>query len=492
MMIENTSRKTFDKYISNSKYTEHISKENLEIFTDLFGFFASYARKTPHTKTKFFHGGFYDPCFEIHVTRLYDDIGKIINQATAAIKEHSAIIPYYELTVPSSILRIVAGKHYMVFEANFYNGIRMDASGKNNNLSFTGKSKGFAWIMHFGDNDVSFYRELVTKGQKFGKERYIPLTFLDVASRTDTNKPSDHMWDNTDIIRNAMKIVFSYLAKRGPGNVFRDIAADFKHDQLWIPAPINEFAGCNTKKEALEKVLKQKLPPACNSKSIQHTYYAAKLTRNIKDENEHMKLYLASEEKVSDHCRACRRPITENTKEFLYRYIASTTGHEDNGNDYVPDTHMLRDYVDLAIALKDINLKRKTIAGYRKEHDRLYLLYIKKKEKKLDFKLKKDDVRRKLLPADRYEIIDTRAGLIMEGDRMGHCVGSYADKVKSGRCAIYKATYQGKPYTIEICKTGTKAKYSVRQVQGRFNRGTPPTELVSQTKALLKESVAAL
>ena len=71
--------------------------------------------------------------------------------------------------------------------------------------------------------------------------------------------------------------------------------------------------------------------------------------------------------------------------------------------------------------------------------------------------------------------------LKVEGNRMGHCVGSYCDNVKSGRSIIYSLRDPtNKPHvTIETNKDG-----SVQQIQGKGN-----AEPIDDYKVMIKEWV---
>lgn len=78
---------------------------------------------------------------------------------------------------------------------------------------------------------------------------------------------------------------------------------------------------------------------------------------------------------------------------------------------------------------------------------------------------------RELLP-ESYEWIRTGSRLRMEGIEMGHCVNSYWQYINQDTCAIYSFTAGEKRYTAEF-RVGSNGKYTVRQIQSKYDRGCP-------------------
>ena len=78
---------------------------------------------------------------------------------------------------------------------------------------------------------------------------------------------------------------------------------------------------------------------------------------------------------------------------------------------------------------------------------------------------------RELLP-ESYEWIRTGSRLRMEGIEMGHCVNSYWEYINKDTCAIYSFTVGEKRYTAEF-RVDRNGKYTVRQIQSKYDRGCP-------------------
>ena len=78
---------------------------------------------------------------------------------------------------------------------------------------------------------------------------------------------------------------------------------------------------------------------------------------------------------------------------------------------------------------------------------------------------------RELLPKS-YEWIRTGSRLRTEGIEMGHCVNSYWEYINKDTCAIYSFTVGEKRYTAEF-RVDRNGKYTVRQIQSKYDRGCP-------------------
>lgn len=82
----------------------------------------------------------------------------------------------------------------------------------------------------------------------------------------------------------------------------------------------------------------------------------------------------------------------------------------------------------------------------------------------------------------RFELITRATGLLAEGDKMGHCVGSYIDDINLGHCIISKAQIGDDRVTIEFChKNG---EFYARQIQLKHNK-RPSEETRQEVFALL-------
>lgn len=92
-----------------------------------------------------------------------------------------------------------------------------------------------------------------------------------------------------------------------------------------------------------------------------------------------------------------------------------------------------------------------------------------------------------LLPEESRDLVE-------EGQKLGHCVGTYIDRVSSGECLIVFARFKGKEsesyLTIELRKrlnSMGKMTYEIAQVQGDGKRTTLTEPEIKMLKALMKE-----
>lgn len=117
----------------------------------------------------------------------------------------------------------------------------------------------------------------------------------------------------------------------------------------------------------------------------------------------------------------------------------------------------------------------------RERHDKIYAS-IENKELKRDDYQKEFDIRTEYKPlvealrkrGSGYKYLSKPAKLIQEGNRMGHCVGSYTYSVRQGWCIIATTDISGIHYTLEIAAVIKDHKlegYSLEQMQSRFNGG---------------------
>lgn len=131
-------------------------------------------------------------------------------------------------------------------------------------------------------------------------------------------------------------------------------------------------------------------------------------------------------------------------------------------NDYIKMAHEMHQKVKLGFRswkkLKDAHDKIS-----KKYKNRLHRVHVPKNSKFNHL--------RELLP-ESYEWIRTGSRLRMEGIEMGHCVNSYWQYINQDTCAIYSFTAGEKRYTAEF-RVGSNGKYTVRQIQSKYDRGCP-------------------
>ena len=153
-------------------------------------------------------------------------------------------------------------------------------------------------------------------------------------------------------------------------------------------------------------------------------------------------------------------------------------------SDIPTDEYIIKDYIKMCIELKEkVNLQ----ISYKKlqsEHNRLTLLYDGKKVHQ--FKIPDTTLSKLKLPK-KYVLITGKRMLLEEAATQHHCVATYADKIRNGKCLIYTTLFQEKRYTIEI--VFNRKKYIARQIRGIYN-SSPPTELSKELKKLLKDETA--
>jgi hypothetical protein len=470
-----------------------------KLFKDLFGFFLDYTDSMLGVKTSVkgkFAEALSDGAQDLKNIMLtvrsypegFDDFIKAdmknLGSKSRFMKDEERSISISARVVELAINIFLHKKNYIYVSKRIYRECKVNFSNSGaiyENIYLANKSDIFGLLIFM--DDLGFLMEIPTKDKS--KNRFLPLTFMEVAKACDDDEKEEGK-----SVKNAMRIIFSHISDCGGGMVFKDVAKDIGLGGLHIPVPINDFIHHGTRKEALEKILGHSLPPVANKRPIQHTFYAAKLCKYIGDANEHQKLYCASAD-VSVHCNQYCRPIATNAKAFLVYYIANKLGinlrpyYEDY--DYEETYYILRDYANMAIAVRDIILTRSSLGGYKKEHDRVHAKYLKKSAKKNNFKIKKDSPYCNLLQGN-YRLIKTMAELLEEAAEMHHCVDLYADRIRSGSIAIYKTTYYGQRYTVEIKRNRGKQGYAVGQIRGKYNEA-PPAELVSETKRLLAENL---
>jgi hypothetical protein len=519
-----------------------ISKAVKETYSLLSRLLWDYAERTAHTEIFNVVSG-EDSRKEIYgaetiVIRRDDGLEGIANILGGLARESEDYTDYFvdltfhthEPKIKTHYMSIKMYENYIAIKAGHCQKLHVQCNAYNEGKQLQSGDPDITWLYYPDTNTLTevkrFWRKDQKKGYTVHTDKFFPLSLLMMAKHVK----------EMDIVRYTMQQIFTRIAENGGGAVYKDIAHDTERCKISIPVAISSFLGAATRKAALEVILKQELPAIANNRSLQHTFYAAKACRYVKDKNEHQKLFGASEE-VSDFCIASKSPIKNNVYKFLLTLISSRAGQgepvakilrrhnkiapnraldhydvtdivNDLNYEYIEnneenpdeceierniiksnDIYALIDYMKVAIVLKDINLKRTSVGGYIKEHDRLYPPAAEKQQKKLGaIKIPKNSPYRKLLPPDRYRLLESAGAIIAEGMIQNHCVGMYCDDVRDGKCAIYTTMYAENRYTIEIRKTGKnkKTEYRVNQIRGRYNN-TPPEELVNETQKIFDE-----
>lgn len=89
----------------------------------------------------------------------------------------------------------------------------------------------------------------------------------------------------------------------------------------------------------------------------------------------------------------------------------------------------------------------------------------------------------KSIQIPELELIDTKVGLIQEGQRQKHCVGTYTQSVNNGSCAIFR--YKN-DWTVQLSK-----ELRILQMKGKMN-SNPPDEVREDLELHLKNAKSQL
>lgn len=91
--------------------------------------------------------------------------------------------------------------------------------------------------------------------------------------------------------------------------------------------------------------------------------------------------------------------------------------------------------------------------------------------------IKVGEIYKKALEGIEYpcELIESKTRLIQESIELHHCVATYAEKINSGKCAIFSIEFEGKRYTLEVAvrKDLSGIMYRPIQFRGSSNCSAP-------------------
>ena len=149
--------------------------------------------------------------------------------------------------------------------------------------------------------------------------------------------------------------------------------------------------------------------------------------------------------------------------------------------------HVARDYVRMCRdRRRKLNINFTSKRKLEEKHERLYVS-IKNKELRdenvnIPFEIHKDfkPLVKAIKKRDNpFKYLSRPISLIMEGDKMHHCVGGYVHSVRSGKCVIATINLDKIHYTLEIravVKDNEVAGYHLAQMQSAFNGGIKKKE----------------
>ena len=129
------------------------------------------------------------------------------------------------------------------------------------------------------------------------------------------------------------------------------------------------------------------------------------------------------------------------------------------------------------------------------KHDKLLASIENKnlKEKHRNSKFEIYDEYRPLIEAVKkhsnpFKYLKRPIDLVVEGNKMGHCVGSYIGSVEEGECVILTVDLDGIHYTLEVSavvKDDGLVGYHLCQMQSKYNGGVKNPEHRNQVITFL-------
>lgn len=146
-----------------------------------------------------------------------------------------------------------------------------------------------------------------------------------------------------------------------------------------------------------------------------------------------------------------------------------------------------RDYVRMCRSRRrKLNINFTSKRKLEERHDRLYVSIRNKefRDKKANVPFKIHEDFKPLVKAIKkrdnpFKYLSRPIYLIMEGDKMHHCVGSYIHYVHSGKCVIASVEMDNIHYTLElraVIKDNEVAGYHLAQMQSAYNGGVKKKE----------------
>lgn len=181
----------------------------------------------------------------------------------------------------------------------------------------------------------------------------------------------------------------------------------------------------------------------------------------------------------------------ENKEYFLlFLYFLS----KDNRCEY----NIVRDYVKM---LKDnrqkVNLNISSYATIKLKHDEINKKLLIKKASKKSSSLRVNKIYPDIKSTHELKIEKIRSTkrLIEESNALHHCVHSYEEDIRHGRCAIYNISFNGEGFTLQITKEDKynyfqeekELKLKVAQFKGLKNCN-PPKDIKPYLDKILQEN----
>lgn len=252
--------------------------------------------------------------------------------------------------------------------------------------------------------------------------------------------------------------------------IMKDIFTYAKKDLCLLPVTINEARKYHNMKELMYTKYPTKLNP--NKYDCNYLYIQYKCMPYIKTncQNAFMEMYKPD---IMDYEITGKKKLI---KHYLTKFVKRQIEQYEPKNNQEWNRDLIKDYITMCVDNKvPVNLKIKSYKKLEQAHNDLSNELLMKashsKQEKLVDKKKSKFVRLRTMLPEEFEWITNNKRLQTESTIMGHCVWSYADRIKKDKCAIYSMFY--KPdncrYTIEF---GLKNKqYTILQIQKKYNQG---------------------
>lgn len=136
---------------------------------------------------------------------------------------------------------------------------------------------------------------------------------------------------------------------------------------------------------------------------------------------------------------------------------------------------LVTDYIgdNLSLKTRNVSLKVKSLKRWQDEHNKASV----KRMLKGVPEIKVDEVYKKALEGLEYpyELIETKDRLVQESVELHHCVGTYANRINSGSCAIFSVEYEGERWTLQVraSRIQDKVRFTPVQFRGLCNKSAP-------------------
>ena len=370
-------------------------------------------------------------------------------------------------------LNHVTGKEHFIKIKDcpmYYRSIDINKSAVNIYLassSYTNINNG---EFHFDAPEVSMKLVIFHSGgyyYKGFKDRLFPLSLKKLSS----------IWnDYGNLGKQVVTFILGHAMEKLNAPVMKDILRTFEKDNfMLLPIRLIDCRDSYNYNHLLQKrwVAADKIN--WNRTDVNLAYLVIKSLPYLGRESDKKRLLQTKDTSLLDVVDSSfwkRRWNNKCISTFLGCFIAG--GISDAPEDGDPDNVRITadDYIKMAHEMhQKVKLGFRSWKKLKDAHDKISKKYENPLHRVHVPKNSKFNHLRELLP-ESYEWIRTGSRLRMEGIEMGHCVNSYWQYINQDTCAIYSFTAGEKRYTAEF-RVGRNGKYTVRQIQSKYDRGCP-------------------